>query len=71
VEIVRDRVPSTLIVAAICKMHDRGQITGGLVDETLAIDNAISAAAARNKGIASPVAGLAEMLVAPIWKVAT
>jgi phosphate acetyltransferase len=65
VETVSDRLPSTLLAAAICKMHDRGQITGGLVDGPLAFDNAISAAAARDKGITSPVAGLADILVAP------
>jgi hypothetical protein len=65
VETVSDRLPLTLLAAAICKMHDRGQITGGLVDGPLAFDNAISAAAARDKGITSPVAGLADILVAP------
>lgn len=65
VETVSDRLPSTLLAAAICKMHDRGQITGGLVDGPLAFDNAISAAAARDKGITSAVAGQADILIAP------
>jgi len=49
----------------LCKMGDRGQITGGLLDGPLALDNAISQAAARIKGIASPVAGAADILVVP------
>ena len=65
VETVTERLPSTLSAAAICKMHDRGQITGGEIDGPLAFDNAISAAAARAKGIDSPVAGQADILVAP------
>ena len=65
VETVSDRLASTLLAAAICKMHDRGQISGGMVDGPLAFDNAISEAAARGKGIRSPVAGQADILVAP------
>ncbi len=65
VETVSDRLPSTLLAAAICKMHDRGKIAVGLVDGPLAFDNAISAAAAAAKSIASPVAGQAGILVAP------
>ncbi len=65
VETVSDRLPSTLLAAAICKMHERGQITGGQIDGPLAFDNAISAAEAAAKGIASPVAGQADILVAP------
>jgi len=65
VETVTGSLPSTLLAAAICKMHDRGQITGGLVDGPLAYDNAISAAAAAAKGIVSDVAGRADVLVAP------
>lgn len=65
VETVSDRLPSTLLAAAICKMHDRGQITGGLVDGPLAFDNAISPAAVAAKGIVSAVAGRADILVAP------
>jgi phosphate acetyltransferase len=52
-------------VAALCKMADRGQITGGLLDGPLALDNAISAEAAAIKQIASPVAGRANILVVP------
>ncbi|AHE52220.1 bifunctional enoyl-CoA hydratase/phosphate acetyltransferase [Sphingomonas sanxanigenens] len=65
VETVNPDMPSTLEAAALCKMADRGQITGGLLDGPLAFDNAISAAAAREKGIVSPVAGKAEILVVP------
>ena len=65
VETVTGKIPSTLMAAAICKMHDRGQITGGKVDGPLAFDNAISPAAALAKGIVSDVAGRAEILVAP------
>jgi len=56
---------STLEAAAICKMADRKQITGGLVDGPLAFDNAVSKEAARIKGIESLVAGEADILVAP------
>ena len=65
VETVTARLPSTVDAAALCKMADRGQITGGLVDGPLAFDNAISLDAAREKGIVSQVAGLADILVAP------
>lgn len=65
VETVSSRIPSTLDAAALCKMADRGQITGGLLDGPLAFDNAISTAAAAEKGIVSPVAGAADILVAP------
>jgi phosphate acetyltransferase/phosphate butyryltransferase len=65
VETVNPDIPSTLEAAALCKMADRGQITGGLLDGPLAFDNAISEAAAREKGIVSPVAGKAEILVVP------
>ena len=65
VETVTDKLPSTLLAAAICKMADRGQITGGLVDGPLAFDNAISPAAVKAKGITSGVAGRADILVAP------
>ena len=57
VETVTPSIRSTLDAAALCKMADRGQITGGLVDGPLAFDNAISAEAARSKGIVSQVAG--------------
>lgn len=65
VETVTARLPSTLLAAAICKMHDRGQIIGGKVDGPLAFDNAISASAVAAKGIISEVAGRADVLVAP------
>lgn len=65
VETVNPRIPSTLDAAALCKMADRGQITGGLLDGPLAFDNAISPVAAAAKGIASEVAGVADILVAP------
>lgn len=65
VETVTAKLPSTLLAAAICKMHDRGQIIGGLVDGPLAFDNAISPEAVLAKGIISDVAGRADILVAP------
>ena len=65
VEIVTPKIPSTVDAAALCKMADRGQITGGVVDGPLAFDNAISEEAARTKGIASPVTGQADILVVP------
>jgi phosphate acetyltransferase len=65
VETVTPKIPSTIEAAALCKMADRGQITGGLVDGPLAFDNAIDEDAARTKGIVSPVAGLADILVVP------
>ncbi|MEM1104052.1 MAG: bifunctional enoyl-CoA hydratase/phosphate acetyltransferase [Pseudomonadota bacterium] len=65
VETVSPKIPSTLEAAALCKMADRGQITGGDLDGPLAFDNAISAEAARTKNIASRVAGDADILVAP------
>ena len=65
VETVTTKIPSTIEAAALCKMADRGQITGGLLDGPLAFDNAIDPEAARIKGIASPVAGRAQILVVP------
>jgi phosphate acetyltransferase len=65
VETVTERLPSTLDAAALCKMADRGQITGGVLDGPLALDNAISIEAARAKGIESPVAGNADILIVP------
>ncbi|WP_030541317.1 bifunctional enoyl-CoA hydratase/phosphate acetyltransferase [Sphingobium sp. DC-2] len=65
VETVNPDMPSTLDAAALCKMADRGQITGGVLDGPLAFDNAIDAGAAAEKGIVSPVAGKAEILVVP------
>ncbi|MGJ4958693.1 phosphate acetyltransferase [Bradyrhizobium sp. HKCCYLRH2015] len=65
VETVTTKIPSTIEAAALCKMADRGQITGGLLDGPLAFDNAIDAEAARIKGIKSEVAGRAQILVVP------
>ncbi len=65
VETVSPRQPSTLDAAALCKMADRGQITGGILDGPLAFDNAISIIAAKAKGIVSEVAGYADILVVP------
>ncbi len=65
VETVTAKIPSTLDAGALCKMADRGQITGGLLDGPLAFDNAIDEGAARTKGIVSPVAGKADILVVP------
>jgi phosphate acetyltransferase len=65
VETVTPDIPSTIDAAALCKMADRGQITGGELDGPLAFDNAISPEAARVKGIKSTVAGWAEILVVP------
>lgn len=65
VEMVNPAIPGTLDAAALCKMADRGQITGGVLDGPLAFDNAISAASARNKGITSEVAGAADVLLVP------
>jgi phosphate acetyltransferase len=64
-ETVTAKVPSTLEAAALCKMADRGQITGALLDGPLALDNAISIEAAAIKNIKSPVAGRANVLVVP------
>ena len=65
VETVNASMPATLDAAALCKMADRGQITGALLDGPLAFDNAVSIAAARTKGIVSEVAGRADILVVP------
>ena len=64
-ETVNPKVPSTIEAAALCKMVDRHQITGALVDGPLALDNAIDPEAARIKKIDSPVAGRANVLVVP------
>jgi len=64
-ETVNPKVPSTIEAAALCKMADRGQITGGVLDGPLALDNAISEDAAAIKHIVSPVAGRANVLVVP------
>ncbi len=65
VETVNPRIPSTVEAAALCKMADRRQISGGLLDGPLAFDNAISSEAARIKGIESPVAGRPDILLVP------
>jgi phosphate acetyltransferase len=65
VETVYPKIASTIEAAALCKMADRGQITGGLLDGPLAFDNAISEEAARIKKISSPVAGRADILLVP------
>ena len=65
VETVTSKIPSTIEAAALCKMADRGQITGGVLDGPLAFDNAIDIEAARIKGIKSEVAGRAQILVVP------
>lgn len=65
VETVNAEMRATLDAAALCKMADRGQITGAILDGPLGFDNAISLAAARTKGITSPVAGQADILLAP------
>ena len=65
VETVTSKIPSTVDAAALCKMADRKQITGGVLDGPLAFDNAIDPEAAKIKGIESPVAGKAQILVVP------
>jgi phosphate acetyltransferase len=65
VETVTSKMPATIDAAALCKMAERGQITGGLLDGPLAFDNAISREAARIKGIHSEVAGDPDILLAP------
>ncbi|MBP2300813.1 bifunctional enoyl-CoA hydratase/phosphate acetyltransferase, partial [Azospirillum picis] len=65
VETINPKIATTLEAAALCKMADRGQIAGGVLDGPLAFDNAISAEAARTKHIVSPVAGQPDILLAP------
>jgi phosphate butyryltransferase len=65
VETINPKLRSTLDAAALCKMADRGQIVGGVLDGPLALDNAVNTAAAKGKGIVSPVAGQADILIAP------
>src|SRR5208283_4446273 len=65
VETVTEKLKSTLDAAALCKMADRGQITGAILDGPLAFDNAVSEEAAKTKGIVSPVAGKADIFVVP------
>ena len=64
-ETINPKVQTTIEAAALCKMADRGQITGGILDGPLALDNAINLRAAQIKKIDSPVAGLADILIAP------
>jgi phosphate acetyltransferase len=65
VETVTSKMPATIDAAALCKMAERGQITGGILDGPLAFDNAISKQAAKTKNISSPVAGDPDILLAP------
>src|SRR6185437_8888417 len=65
VETVNPKIPSTMEAAALCKMADRGQITGGILDGPLAFDTAVSAKAASIKHLESPVTGQADILVVP------
>ncbi|HLS51289.1 MAG TPA: bifunctional enoyl-CoA hydratase/phosphate acetyltransferase [Burkholderiaceae bacterium] len=65
IETINAHMPATLDAAALCKMADRGQITGGILDGPLALDNAVSPDAVRVKGIRSDVAGQADILVVP------
>ena len=65
VEVVNSKMPATLDAAALCKMAERGQIKGGILDGPLAFDNAISKQAAQTKGIQSQVAGDPDILLAP------
>ena len=65
VETVTSKIPSTIEAAALCKMAERGQITGGIIDGPLAFDNAIDPEAAKIKGIKSQVAGHAQIVVVP------
>jgi phosphotransacetylase len=64
-ETVNSNIPSTIDAAALCKMADRGQITGAILDGPLAFDNAISKTAADEKNIVSNIAGDADILIAP------
>ena len=65
IETVNEKIPSTLDATALCKMAERGQITGGILDGPLAFDNAISIESAHEKDIISEVAGNADILVVP------
>jgi len=65
VETINPKIPSTLEAAALCKMADRGQITGAIIDGPLAFDNAISKEAAMIKGIRSQVAGETDIFIVP------
>lgn len=68
VETVTSKMPATIDAAALCKMAERGQITGGILDGPLAFDNAISKEAAERKGIHSEVAGDLTYFWRPTWK---
>ncbi|GAA3663649.1 phosphate acetyltransferase [Acetobacter lovaniensis] len=65
VEVINPKIPSTVDAASLCKMAERGQITGGVLDGPLGMDNAIDPEAARIKNLSSPVAGQAQILVTP------
>jgi phosphate acetyltransferase len=65
VEVINPKIPSTMEAAALCKMADRGQITGAILDGPLALDNAISLQAATIKHLTSPVAGRANIILVP------
>jgi phosphate acetyltransferase/phosphate butyryltransferase len=65
IETVSEEIRSTIDAASLCKMAERGQITGGVLDGPLAFDNAVSLDAAHTKGLHSPVAGVADILVVP------
>jgi phosphate acetyltransferase len=65
VEVINPKIPGTTDAACLCKMAERGQISGGILDGPLAMDNAINAEAATIKGIRSPVAGRAQILIVP------
>lgn len=63
VEMINPKIPSTMEAAALCKMAERGQITGAILDGPLALDNAISLEAATIKHLTSPVAGRANIIL--------
>jgi phosphate acetyltransferase len=65
VETVNPKIPDTIDAAALCKMAERGQITGGVLDGPLTFEHAVSLKVAQNRGISSPVAGQADILLAP------
>ena len=71
VEMINSKIPSTIDAAALCKMADRGQITGGILDGPLAFDNAISAQAAKIKGLFRPSAATWTSCLPRIWRRAT
>jgi len=71
VETINPKMPTTIEAATLCKMAERGQITGGILDGPLTFDHAVSLRAAENTGIRSPVAGQADVLVVPDLESAT